>query len=235
MIVVDEGIHDIDWDAEADLVGISTITGTALRSYELADYFRKRGVPVVLGGVHPTLVPAEAAGHADCVVVGYAEETWPQLLRDHFIGEGMKKMYVQGHDLSLAWRPSPKREMLPGAKFATMHTIEATRGCIHGCEFCVVPAAWGRPLQKPFAEVVADIEQMGARRLIFLDLNLIADLKYARGLFEALGPLNITRGRLATTTFAWDEELSGPRGEERLRGHTHRLRVALEGIARRNA
>src|ERR671913_2495495 len=128
VVVVDEGIHDIDWDAQADVVGISAITGTAPRSYELADHFRRHGVPVVLGGVHPTLVSSEAAQHADSVVVGYAEETWPRLLRDHFLGDRMKKMYVQGHDLSLAGRPFPKREMLPGAKYATMHTIEATRG-----------------------------------------------------------------------------------------------------------
>src|SRR5919112_1817083 len=146
VVVVDEGIHDIDWDAEADIVGISAITGTAPRSYELADHFRRRGVPVVLGGVHPTLVPSEAARHADSVIVGYAEETWPQLLRDHFSGDGMEKMYVQGHDLNLAGRPFPKREMLPGAK-------------------------------------------------------------YAKELFEALIPLKIKWGGLATTTFARDEEL----------------------------
>src|SRR5215210_3087843 len=223
VVVVDEGIHDIDWDAETDLVGISAITGTAPRSYELADHSRKRGVPVVLGGVHPTLVPSEAAEHADAVVVGYAEETWPQLLRDHFLGDGMKKMYVQGHDLSLAGRPFPKREMLPGARYTTTHTIEATRGCIHGCEFCVVPSAWGKPLQKPVSEVVSDIEQMGARRLIFLDLNLIADVEYAKELFEALIPLKIKWGGLATTMLAWDEELLD------LVGRIHERGIAIMG------
>jgi len=228
VVVVDEGIHDIDWDVEADIVGISAITGTAPRSYELADHFRRRGVPVVLGGVHPTLVPNEAARHADSVVVGYAEETWPQLLRDHFLGDRMKKMYVQGHDLSLAGRPFPKREMFPGAKFVTTHTIEATRGCIHGCEFCVVPSAWGRPLQKPVSEVVADIRQMGARRLIFLDLNLIADLQYAKELFEALIPLNIKWGGLATTTFAWDEELMDLAARSGCRG----ILIGFESLSR---
>ncbi len=80
--LVDEGITEIDPSIEADLVGISAITGTAPRSYELAAQFRRRGMPVVLGGVHPTLLPDEAARHADAVVVGYAEETWPELLRD---------------------------------------------------------------------------------------------------------------------------------------------------------
>ena len=204
--IVDEGIADIDLDAEADLVGISAITGTAARSYELADHFRRRGIPVVLGGVHPSLMPDESARHADSVVVGYAEQTWPQLLHD-FVAGTIQERYIQARDLSLAGLPLPQRHLLPSARFATMHTIEATRGCIHHCEFCVVPAAWGRPLQKPVADVVADIRQMRARRLIFLDLNLIADVEYAKELFTALIPLNIVWGGLATTLIARDDEL----------------------------
>jgi radical SAM superfamily enzyme YgiQ (UPF0313 family) len=88
-----------------------------------------------------------------------------------------------------------------------MNTIEATRGCIHQCEFCVVPAAWGRPIQRPVADVVADIGQMRGRRVIFLDLNLIADIEYAKELFSALVPLKRTWGGLATTMLAWDDEL----------------------------
>src|SRR5919202_5309903 len=176
--IVAEGIADIDTDADADLVGISAITGTAPRAYELAARFRRRGIPVVLGGVHPTLLPDEAQRHADSVVVGYAEETWPQLLRDFAAGH-MQARYTQQPGLSLAGLPFPRRDLLPSSRFVTTHTIEATRGCIHACEFCVVPTEWGRPLQKPVADVVADIRQMGARRLIFLDLNLIADRDYA--------------------------------------------------------
>ena len=87
-------------------------------------------------------------------------------------------------------------------------TIEATRGCIYQCEFCVVPAAWGtRPLQKPVGDVIADLRQMGARRVIFLDLNLIADVPYARELFTALIPLKLRWAGLVTTTIAWDDEL----------------------------
>jgi radical SAM superfamily enzyme YgiQ (UPF0313 family) len=206
VILVDEGIEEVDPNLEADLIGISAITGTAPRAYELAAHFRQRGIPVVLGGVHPTLMPEEAAQHADTVVVGYAEETWPQLLRDFVAGQ-MRPRYDQGTGLSLANRPFPRRDLLPSGRFALSHTIEATRGCIHRCEFCVVPSAWGRPLQRPVDEVVADIRHMGARRLIFLDLNLIADLTYARELFTALIPLKLTWGGLATTIIAWDEEL----------------------------
>lgn len=206
LTLIDEGITDVQPDLEADLVGISAITGTAPRSYELADHFRRRGLPVVIGGVHPTLMPDEAAQHADSVVVGYAEQSWPQLLRD-FVGGHMAPRYLQARDLSLAGMPLPRRELLPSPRYTTSHTIEATRGCIHQCEFCVVPTAWGRPLQRPIPEVLAELRQLRARRVVFLDLNLIADLDYAKALFTAMIPLGITWGGLATTLIAQDPEL----------------------------
>ncbi|MBI3967923.1 MAG: radical SAM protein, partial [Chloroflexi bacterium] len=147
-----------------------------------------------------------AARRADSVVVGYAEQTWPQLLRD-FVAGRLRPRYVQGADLSLAGLPFPRRDLLPAPRYATMNTFEATRGCIHHCEFCVVPTAWGRPVQRPVADVVADIRQKGARQLIFLDLDLVADLGYAKELFSALIPLRVTWGGLATTLIARDEEL----------------------------
>lgn len=205
--VVDEGVDQIEADAiDADLVGISAITGTAPRAYDIAGRLRGRGIPVVLGGVHPTLIPEEAALHADSVVVGYAEESWPRLLRD-FVAGRMAARYDQSPNLTLDNLPFPKRELFDTGMVNVAHTLEATRGCIYQCEFCVVPAAWGRPLQKPVSDVIADLRQMRARRVIFLDLNLIADIDYAKDLFRALAPLKIRWGGLVTTTIAWDDEL----------------------------
>ena len=178
-ILVDEGIDDVDLDLRADVIGMTVITGTAPRAYELAAHFRSRGIPVILGGPHVTLVPDDAQPHADSIVVGYAEDTWPEALRDLAAGR-LGPRYDQQHGLSLAGRPFPRRDLLPGGRFLTNNVFEATRGCIHNCDFCVVPAAWGRkPYQKPVADVVADIRQHGARKLIFVDLNLIADRDYA--------------------------------------------------------
>jgi len=204
--VLDEGIDAIPWDLDADLIGISAITGSAPRAYELADHYRRQGKCVVLGGVHPTLLPDEAALHADSVVTGYAEDSWPQLLRDFTAGR-LQSRYRQAGDLKLGGRPLPRRELLPDGQFTVASTIEATRGCIHRCSFCVVPTAWGRPLQHPVGEVVAEIRSLRARRIIFLDLNLIADVDYAKELFRALIPLKMTWGGLATTAIAWDDEL----------------------------
>lgn len=205
--IVDEGIMELPGDIEADLVGMTVITGNSVRAYELSRRFRERGIPVVLGGPHVTLVPDDAQPHADAIVVGYAEETWPQLLRDFAAGK-MKPRYVQGPDLSLAGRPFPKREMMPKGRYMTTNVFEATRGCIHNCDFCVVPAAWGRkPYQKPVEDVVADIRQYGARKLIFVDLNIIADREYAVRLFQALIPLQVKWYGLATVLLCRDEPL----------------------------
>lgn len=224
---IDEGMDQIEPDKlDADLVGISAITGTAPRAYEIAAQFRRRGIPVVLGGVHPTLMPGEAQQHADAIVVGYAEESWPQLLRDFAAGR-MQKRYDQSPNLSLAGLPFPRRDLFDTNLVNVAHTTEATRGCIYQCEFCVVPAAWGKPIQKPVAEVVADIRQMGARRLIFLDLNLIADLDYAKELFTALIPLKLKWGGLATTTLAWDEELLDMAARSGCRG----ILIGFESLA----
>jgi radical SAM superfamily enzyme YgiQ (UPF0313 family) len=161
---------------------------------------------VVLGGVHPTLMPEEGMRHANSVVAGYAEESWPRLLRD-FSGGRMQRRYDQSPGLKLANLPFPQRQLFDSRLVNVGDTIEATRGCIYQCNFCVVPAAWGKPLQKPVADVIADIKQMGAKRIIFLDLNLIADVAYAKELFTALIPLKIRWAGLVTTTIAWDDEL----------------------------
>ena len=109
--IQDEGVQSLNLDFEADLVGITAITGTANRSYEIADRLRDRGHTVVLGGVHPTLLPEEASAHADAVVIGYAEQSWPQLLRDFVRGE-MKSRYIPTGPSTLENLPRPRRDLL---------------------------------------------------------------------------------------------------------------------------
>ncbi|MAE66302.1 MAG: B12-binding domain-containing radical SAM protein [Phycisphaeraceae bacterium] len=226
VVIIDESIEAIDDDLNVDLVAMTVITGTAPRAYELSARFRARGRPVVLGGPHVTLVPHDAIGHADAIVVGYAEESWPRLLRD-FASDRMRSRYDQDPGLSIAGTPFPRRDLLPRRRFSTTNVFEATRGCSHDCDFCVVPSAWGRsPLRRPVGEVVADIRQHGARKLIFIDLNLIAHRGYAAELFAALIPLRISWYGLATVLIADDIELLDLARRSGCRG----LLIGLESI-----
>jgi len=203
----DEGIADIPPNLDVDLVGLTVITGSSVRAYELARHYRARGTAVVLGGPHVTLVPQEAQQHADAICVGYAEETWPQLLRD-FAHRRMRPRYDQGHDFALNNLPFPRRELLDKRHYLTQAVFEATRACAHDCEFCVVPTAWGRrQFQKPISHVVEDIRRFGKHRIIFIDLNLISDRAYATELFTALIPLNIRWFGLATSLIGRDRAL----------------------------
>ena len=227
---IDEGIADVDVNIEADIVGLTVITGTSVRAYELADHFRSRGITVVLGGPHVTLIPDDAQPHADSVVVGYAEEEWPRLLRDFCAGE-LKPRYQQRPDLDLSISPIPDRSVLPRWRYLTDDVFEATRGCVHNCDFCVVPTAWGRkPYQKPVENVIADLRQKRAKRAIFIDLNLIADLDYAARLFEALIPLRIQWFGLATVLLADNPELLALAARSGCRG----LLMGLESISPKN-
>jgi radical SAM superfamily enzyme YgiQ (UPF0313 family) len=205
--IIDEGIEDVDPDIEADLIGMTVITGTAVRAYELADHFRARRIPVVLGGPHVTLVPDDAQPHADSIVEGYAEESWPELLHD-FIDGKLKPRYKQNPHLKLKNLPFPRRDLLKRKAYITTHVFEATRACVHSCDFCVVPVAWGlKPYQKPVKDIVADIKQYWARKIVFIDLNLIADRHYAAELFEALIPLRVNWFGLTTTLLLKDRPL----------------------------
>lgn len=230
VVCYDEGVEDIPVDIDADLIGMTVITGCAPRAYELSRMYRERGISVVLGGPHVTLVPEDALPHGDSIVVGYAEDEWPRLLRDFQRGQ-MKARYDQAPDFELVNNPPPNRKVLPRWKYLTPHVFEATRSCIHGCEFCVAPSAWGRKqLKKPIGDIVSDMKKMKTKQAIFVDLNLISDRAYALELFAAIRPLNIQWFGLSTTLICKDTDLLDAATESGCRG----LLMGLESINKSN-
>lgn len=207
--IQDEGVQPLDLDFDADLVGITAITGTAFRAYQIADELRVKGHTVVLGGVHPTLLPEEAALHADALVLGYAEKTWPQLLRDFVHGE-LQPRYFQSTGRTLEGVPIARRDLLKKKRYTTVNSIEATRGCPHQCDFCVVPTAWSNTYaHRPIADVVAELATFEGRHAVFLDLSPVEDVHYAKELYKAMIPLRMRWVALATTRIAEDAELLG--------------------------
>jgi len=205
--LIDEGIQEIPDDLDASIIGMTVITGTAHRAYELSKRFRERGIPVVLGGPHVTLMPDEAMQHADAVCVGYAEKSWPQLLRD-FSHNALQPAYYQSPDLCLENVPFARRDLFDRRLFLTQAVFEATRSCAHDCEFCVAPTAWGRKqYQRPIEWVIEDIRRVGRKKILFVDLNLVSDTDYAKALFRALTPLKVKWYGLSTVLIAHDPEL----------------------------
>lgn len=205
--IYDETAEKIPLDIDAELIGITCITGTAPRCYAYADYFRKKGKTVMLGGVHPSMLPEEAAQHADVVFTGFSEQTFPQFIYDYIKGD-YRSIYRQNDDFTIVGRPTPRRELLKANRYITTKTVEAIRGCCHTCTFCAYPAAFGRTVYKrPVKEVVAEIEALNTKHVVFPDVNLITDRQYALELFNALIPLKIIWLGLVTSSVGIDDEL----------------------------
>ena len=156
----DESVRQIDYAADADLVGISVMTCFAPRAYEISKEFRRRGIKVVLGGVHPSFLPEEAIQHADCVVVGEAEDLWPQALADFEEGK-LQPFYRMEQFPSLLNYKHPRVDLLDSDAYMTSQCSFTTRGCHFDCEFCSVSPFNGKSSrQRPVAEVVAELQRV---------------------------------------------------------------------------
>lgn len=206
--IADGSVDAIPLDERADLIGISVITGNAVRAYAMADHFRRRGIPVVLGGVHVTILPGEAMAHADSIMIGMGERMWPRLVADFRDGK-MAKVYRDNipEGDSLPGVPIPRRDLLRRSGYMMPNTVHATRGCKRVCDFCAVPVVWPRFLKRPVSDVVADIKSIRSRLFCFNDVSLVDDLDYARELFTALMPLKKKWGGLSTVEIARHPDL----------------------------
>lgn len=206
----DDRMELIPYDEPTDLVAISVETYTAKRSYQIASEYRKRGVPVVMGGFHPTLVPEEASDYAEAIVVGEAEGLWPQLLADAEQGR-LRRVYRQ------AGRPPltglrPDRSLFEGKRYLPIGLVEAGRGCHFRCEFCAIQSYFGSTqTRRPIDELLAEILEVSkSRKLIFfVDDNITSNMEQAKAFFRALIPLGVKWVSQASINAAHDEEFLG--------------------------
>lgn len=202
----DERLEAIGFDEPADLVAMTVETYTARRAFQIADRFRARGVPVVMGGYHPTFLPDECLEHADAVVSGDAEGIWAQVVDDARHGR-LQRLYRSAEFPSLA-SIIPDRSIFAGKKYAPIGLVQYGRGCRFNCSFCSIRAFYGNNLrQRPVDDVVEDIRRSGRRQIFLVDDNLFVDVPKARALFEALVPLNVHWSCQVSIDVARDEEL----------------------------
>lgn len=188
----DEKAEPLPEGDEPDLVAMSVETYTARRAYAIADGYRARGVPVVMGGYHPSFLPEEALGHADAVVLGDAEGAWEQLLAGFEAG-CLKRTYAGGNDAPLTdYRID--RSIYEGKNYAPVALVQWGRGCRFSCDFCSIHSFYGtslrvRPLHGAYG-LLAEIETLPAGRLLFfVDDNLFGRKSELLALLDALTPM----------------------------------------------
>lgn len=187
---VDDRIEAIPTDLQADAVAIPTETYTARRAYQIAATFRSRGIPVILGGFHASLVPDECMQHADTVLTGAAESAWEELLDD--LETGSLKPRYHGADSSLRPGLFPERGIYAGKRYVDLAMLETSRGCRFTCEFCSITAFFKQQChQRPIEDVVEEIQRTRKRNWFFVDDNLGSNLQRLEQLLVALVPLRI--------------------------------------------
>jgi len=205
--LIDESIQKIPWEKCFDLVAISCMTGTANRAYEIANAYRRKNVPVIMGGIHATLMTDEVRQHADSVVIGFAERSWPRLLRD-FVNGQLKPEYRDKKG-QFDHLPPPRRDLQKKMGYGVPNVVQATRGCKANCDFCSVPAAGYGWQVRPVSEVISEIASIRSRRIVFNDVSMGEDMDHFKELLRAMIPLRKQWGGLVSTRVFQDPEIPG--------------------------
>ena len=199
----DDRLELIDYTTPTDAVAINVEAYTAKRAYDIAAKFRARGIPVIMGGVHPTLLPEEVAEYGDAVLVGNAETVWKKLLLD--VKTQSLQQYYYGEP---TYSVLPDRNIFQGKKYLPLGLVESGRGCPFHCEFCAVSACYNAHYHpRPVNDVIQDVQHTGQKYIFFTDDNIAANPKYAMQLCKEIEALNIVWASQASLTIAKNTEL----------------------------
>jgi radical SAM superfamily enzyme YgiQ (UPF0313 family) len=207
--LIDDATEEIDFNADVDVVAITIRTVTSLRGYEIADAFRRRGIPVLMGGPHATFYAEEVAEHADAVCIGEAEEVFPRMLEDAAAGR-LQKFYRRDSPASLVGMLTPRWDLLNPKKYVFYRpfVIQYSRGCPYVCDFCAerrLNGDYGYRC-RPAAEVVEEIKKCGSRHIFFAASQFAGDTGRTMELMEALIPLKIRWSALFSPHYCVDEK-----------------------------
>ncbi len=214
--IIDEKVEPIDFSRDAELVGVTAMTPVAKRGYAIADRFRSRGIPVVMGGMHVSKLPEEALRHCDSVVIGEAEDLWDRLIADLEAGRLQKIYRHENNYPCLARRPLPDWDLYRDKRYLPVHFIETTRGCPFNCEFCSVTSSFGGKFRnRPVDDVEREIQNMKPfpgrftwQNLVFFnDDNIISNKRHARELLTRMIPYKLDWLGQTSVDMAQDDEM----------------------------
>ncbi|NVO02157.1 MAG: radical SAM protein [Bacteroidetes bacterium] len=204
--IIDEEIIPIPKNDLPDIVGITISAATLKRSYEIADWYRSKGVKVIFGGSYITFIPEEGILHADSVVIGEAEGIWEKVLEDFEKGE-LKQIYKSDNRCEYKTAKMPRWDLVDTSKILSLG-VQASRGCPYQCEFCLVSQMFGRKVRfRDVDDVIEEIKNLPIKKFLFVDDNLTINKKYAKELLAKLKPLGYSWSCQASLDLAKDEEL----------------------------
>jgi radical SAM superfamily enzyme YgiQ (UPF0313 family) len=205
--ITDENVEPIDFEEDVDLVGVTGMVMHASRAYQIAQKFRQKGIPVVMGGPHASSLPLEAKEHVDAVVIGEAENVWEGLIEDLKNGH-LKPFYKADAYCSMKGIPPPRLDLLRKDAYMTINCVQTTRGCPHQCDFCHVTHFFGKTYRcRPVVEVIEEVKRLDGEFVVFIDDNITGNRHYAKELFTQLKPLKKKWASQASMTLTRDPEL----------------------------
>ncbi|MGO9113899.1 MAG: B12-binding domain-containing radical SAM protein [Thermoguttaceae bacterium] len=207
VVLTDENVESIDFNVKADLVGISAMTSYVNRGYEIADAFRTRGVPVVMGGIHPSFMPQEALQHCDAVVIGEAELVIEKLLNDLEQG-AMRGAYRADRLHPMDGLPMPRYDLIKKNRYVNRTFVQTSRGCRQGCTFCAEPLMNGLKVRyRPVEEVIREVENCGARTISINDADFFNTPERPKEIMRALKGRGISWQAGVTSKLAQDDRM----------------------------
>src|SRR6266567_4753518 len=207
VVLTDENIEPIDFDLKADLVGISAMTSYVNRGYEIADAFRARGVPVAMGGVHPSFMPQEALTHCDAVVIGEVELVLPKLLDDLENGE-MRGTYKSEKLHPMEGLAPPRYDLLKRHRYVNSTFVQTSRGCHQGCTFCAEPLMNGLKFRyRPVDEVIEEMENCGSRTISINDADFFGTPDRPKEVMRAMRGRGLQWQAGVTSKLAQDDRM----------------------------
>lgn len=229
--IVDQHVQVLDTSDAPDIVAIQVYITNAYRAYRIADHYRAKGVFVILGGLHVTSLPDEAARHADAIFIGPAEESFPRFLRD-YRNCSPRRVY-SSHNRSLHGIPPLRRDLIKRELYLVPNSIVVSRGCPHHCDFCYKDAFFkgGRSFYtQPVEDVLAEIERLPGRHLYFLDDHLLGHKRFARELFAGMTGM----GRIFQGAATVDSILQGDLIEAAAEAGLRSIFIGFESLAAEN-
>lgn len=225
----DDRMEEIPYDEPTDLVGITVQIYSARRAYEISAEYRKRGIPVIMGGMHPTLIPEEVAQHADAIFISDAEHLWHEVIADARKGQ-LKRIYSGAPCI-----PQPdtltRRDLYKGKKYLPISLMQFGRGCKFVCTFCATSAYFNHGHHyREVDHVLKEIAAQERKVIFFVDDNIVSDFDSAKALFRELIPLKIHWVSQASINMTQDKELMDLMAQSGCLGHV----VGFESIDQAN-